>query len=177
VPVFIGLAMANFLLPEASRRRQEGLPAGRALVIALAFVVAPGLFLAGLGAVAARPLLTLVFGPSLTAAAPALWVLALAMTCLAVSLMFATYLLGAGVRKVVVALGACAVLTALGLAAAGGGMLRTASAGLGCQAVTAVAVGALVFRLHHAGRRSPAAQDAAARDLATVGDDPVPARV
>jgi O-antigen/teichoic acid export membrane protein len=148
VPVFIGLAVANFLLPEAARRRREGLPAGRALAMALIFVVTPGLLLAAVGAVAGRQILSLVFGPKLAVAAPALWVLALAMTYLAVSLMFATYLLGAGYRKIVWALSACTVLTGAGLAYAGGAVMRTAAAGLACQAVTAAAAGALVFRLH-----------------------------
>jgi O-antigen/teichoic acid export membrane protein len=149
VPVFIGLAVANFLLPEAARRRREGQPAGRALAMALVFVVTPGLFLAAVGAVAARPLLSLVFGAQLAGGAPALWVLALAMTYLAVSLMFATYLLGAGDRTIAWALGLCTIPTAVGIALAGGAVMRTAAAGLACQAFTALVAGALVFRLHH----------------------------
>ncbi|MBX6389656.1 MAG: oligosaccharide flippase family protein [Frankia sp.] len=149
VPVFIGLAVANFLLPEAARRRQQGLPAGRALAMALGCVVAPGLFLAGLGAAAGRQLLSLVFGPDLTAAHRSLWVLALAMTYLAVTLMFATYLLGAGYRKIVWALAGCTVLSAVVLTLADGSIPRTAAAGLGCQAATAAVAGALVYRLHH----------------------------
>ncbi|MDT3440491.1 MULTISPECIES: oligosaccharide flippase family protein [unclassified Pseudofrankia] len=148
VPVFIGLAVANFLLPEAARRRREGLPAGRALAMALVFVVTPGLFLAAVGAVAGRQMLSLVFGPDLAVAAPSLWVLAIAMTCLAATLMFATYLLGAGYRKIVWALTCCTPLTAVVLTLAGGMVMRTALAGLACQAFTATVAGALVYRLH-----------------------------
>jgi len=48
-----------------------------------------------------------LFGPKLTAAALALPVLALAMTALSVTLMFSSYLLGAGYRKVVWELAVC----------------------------------------------------------------------
>jgi O-antigen/teichoic acid export membrane protein len=172
VPVFIGLAVANFLLPEAARRRKEGLPAGRALAMAIGFVVAPGLALAAIGAVAAKPLLSLVFGPELTADAPALWVLALAMTYLAISLMFTTYLLGANHRRIVPALAGCTIVTGVGLTLAGGGYMRTAATGLGCQAVTAAVAGALVYQLHHSDRARAA--ESAAADLA-AGRDPLAA--
>jgi len=148
VPVFIGLAVANYLLAEAARRRREGQPAGQALAMALGVVVAPGLFLAAIGAVAGRQILSLVFGPELATAAPALWVLAFAMTCLSVTLLFATYLLGAGYRKIIWVLAGCTPLTAVVLALADGEIMRTAAMGLACQAFTAVVAGALVVRLH-----------------------------
>jgi len=169
VPVFIGLAVANFLLPEAARRHKEGLPAGRALTMALICVVTPGLLLAAVGAVAGHLLLSLVFGPNLTGAAPALWVLAIAMTYLAATLMFATYLLGAGYRKIVWALAACTPLTAVVLILAGGGIMRTAAAGLACQAVTAAVAGALVYRLHHH-HLAPATELAVAARVDGLGD-------
>ncbi|MBL7515665.1 lipopolysaccharide biosynthesis protein, partial [Frankia nepalensis] len=130
VPVYTGLAVANFLLPEAARRRKEGQPAGRALAMAVGCVIAPGLVLTLVGLVGAKPLLTLVFGPDLTAAAGSLWVLALAMTFMAVAMMFATYLLGANQRVIVVALFVCSALTGAGLALAGGAIERTAAAAL-----------------------------------------------
>ena len=167
VPVFIGLAVANFLLPEAARRRVNGRGAARVLAVALAFVLAPGLLLAGVGMVAAEPLLSIVFGPTLTGAASALWVLALAMTYLSVTLMFTTYLLGAGQRRVVVVLAVCTVITTVGLVLAGGAMRRTAAVGLACQAGTAAAVGVLVFLLHRADRR--AAGERAARAAERAG--------
>ncbi|EIV93468.1 lipopolysaccharide biosynthesis protein [Frankia sp. QA3] len=154
VPVFIGLAVANFLLPEAARRRKEGRPAGATLAVALAFVVAPGLLLAAIGLVGANWLLGLVFGPHLTGAAPALWVLALSMTLLAVTLMFTTYLLGAGVRRVVGVLAVATVATAGALVSAGGGSMATATAALVAELVTALAVGLLVVQLHHADRQA-----------------------
>ncbi|WP_423748150.1 lipopolysaccharide biosynthesis protein, partial [Frankia canadensis] len=172
VPVFIGLAVANFLLPEAARRRKEGRPAGGTLAIALAFVVTPGLVLAAIGLVGAKWLLGLVFGPHLTGAAPALWVLALSMTLLAVTLMFTTYLLGAGVRRVVGVLAVATVATAGALVSAGGGAMATAVAALAAESVTALAVGLLVVQLHHADRRAagPAPDAVEPRGPAAVGD-------
>ncbi len=154
VPVFIGLAVANFLLPEAAQRRAQDRPATTALLAAVAWVAAPGLLLVGTGVVAARPVLSVVFGPHLAAGASTLWILALAMTCLAVTLLFTNYLLGAGRRDVVGVLAAGTVLTAAGLAAAGGHLVATATVGLVCQAVTAAMAGLMVVRAHR-----PAARD------------------
>ncbi|ABD10547.1 hypothetical protein ThrDRAFT_02276 [Frankia casuarinae] len=183
VPVFIGLAVANFLLPEAARRRKEGRPAGGTLVVALVFVVAPGLFLAGLGLFAAKWLIGLVFGAHLTAAASALSVLALSMTLLAVTLMFTTYLLGAGVRRVVGVLAVATVATAGALVSAGGGSMATATAALAAESVTALAVGLLVVQLHHADRRVARVAETHRRPAGDMGlpnpqpGEGVPARV
>ncbi|WP_162233198.1 hypothetical protein [Protofrankia coriariae] len=111
-------------------------------------MVAPGLLLVAVGAVAARFLLSEVFGPKLTAGAPALWVLALAMTCLAVTLLFTNYLLGAGRRGVVGVLAAGTMLTGGGLIMAGGDLVATAAMALVCQAVTALLAGLMVVRAH-----------------------------
>ncbi|EFC79533.1 hypothetical protein [Parafrankia sp. EUN1f] len=156
VPVFIGLAVANFLLPEAARRRAEGRGATAALTVACGLVVAPGLALAAIGAVAAKPLLSLVFGPELTGAASSLSILALGMTFLALTLMFATYLLGSAQRRVVVVLAVCAAVTAAAIGAADGDAMRTAVAMLGCQTVTAFAAGVLVHLVHRADARAAA---------------------
>jgi O-antigen/teichoic acid export membrane protein len=172
VPVFIGLAVANFLLPEAARRLREGVPARGVLAIALAFVVAPGLVLTAVGRLGAEPLLALVFGAHLTAGAPALWVLSLAMTCLSVTLMFMTYLLGAGENRVVWVLGAGTLLTVAGLVAAGGELVPTATVALACQALTAGLVGVMVLMLHrraaahpdHRGAAGPGLPDPRRRD-------------
>ncbi|MCK9929524.1 polysaccharide biosynthesis protein [Frankia sp. Mgl5] len=154
IPVFIGLAVANFLLPEAARRRAAGHGTAPVLAVALAFVVTPGLLLVALGSVAARPLLSMVFGPDLAGAASSLSVLALGMTCLAVTLMFTTYLLGAAQRRVVAVLTVCAVVTAAALGLAGGDPMRTSLAGLACHAMTALVLGALVHHLHRADARA-----------------------
>ncbi|SBW22102.1 putative membrane protein [Candidatus Protofrankia californiensis] len=120
--------------------------------MAVGWVVTPGLLLVAIGGVAARFLLSEVFGPGLTGGASALWVLALAMTCLAVTLLFTNYLLGAGCRGVVGVLAAGTVLTGGGLVMAGGDLVATAVIALGCQAVTASLAGFMVLRTH-----SPAA--------------------
>ncbi|SQD95466.1 MULTISPECIES: lipopolysaccharide biosynthesis protein [unclassified Parafrankia] len=168
IPVFIGLAVANFLLPEAARRRAAGHGTAPVLAVALAFVVTPGLLLAALGSVAARPLLSMVFGPDLAGAASSLSVLALGMTCLAVTLMFTTYLLGAAQRQVVAVLTVCAVVTAAALGLAGGDPMRTSLAGLACHAMTALVLGALVHRLHRADARAATAPAAATGEAGTV---------
>ncbi|MDT3441113.1 MULTISPECIES: lipopolysaccharide biosynthesis protein [unclassified Pseudofrankia] len=182
VPVFIGLAVANFLLPEAARRRKEGLQAGRALAMAVGCVVAPGILLTAIGLVGAEPLLALVFGSDLTAAAGSLWVLALAMTAMAVTMMFATYLLGANQRVIVVVLFACSALTGVGLVLAGGGIGHTVATALACQAATATATGWFVHRLHHSDRRAASRTTIEASEpdrivaVATPGPPPRPRR-
>jgi O-antigen/teichoic acid export membrane protein len=173
IPVFLGLAVANYLLAEAARRRREGLPARRELAMALGVVVTPGLALAAVGAVAGRQLLSLLFGPELATAAPALWVLALATTLLSVTLLFAAYLLGAGSRNIVWVLAGCTPLATVVLVLADGAIMRTAVALLVCQAVTAALAGTLVLRLHRAQLAAhPASGDEPARPPAEpLGED------
>jgi O-antigen/teichoic acid export membrane protein len=144
VPVFLGLAVATYLVSEAAQHRREGRPAGRALAMALAIAVAPGLVLAGAAWFAARPILALAFGAGLSDAAPALWILALAMTFLAVTLLLSAYLLGVGFRGIVLALAVCSPLTVFALSGARGDFMMTAWANLACQALTALVVGVLV---------------------------------
>ncbi len=165
IPVFIGLAVANYLLAEAARRRREGRPAGRALAMALGMVIAPGLLLALTGAVAGHLLVSTLFGPKLATDAAALPVLALATTALSVTLLFASYLLGAGTRRIVWVLAVCTPASAVILVLADGRIMLTAAALLGSQAFTAVMAGSLVLRLHRRDRRAnPDRQDAGPRD-------------
>ncbi|CAO5155472.1 membrane hypothetical protein [Frankia sp. AiPs1] len=150
IPVFVGLAVANYLLAEAARQRREGRSASAALAMAIGIVVTPGLLLAAVGAVAGRPLLSLLFGPGLTGSADALGVLALATTCLSVTLLFANYLLGAGNRQIVWLLAGCTPLATVMVALADGRPMPTALALLVSQSVTAVLAGVLVAREHRA---------------------------
>ncbi|MCK9897331.1 oligosaccharide flippase family protein [Frankia sp. AgB32] len=154
IPVFIGLAVANYLLAEAARRRREGRPAGRALAMALGIVVAPGLLLALTGAVAGHLLVSVLFGPKLATDAAALPVLALATTALSVTLLFASYLLGAGTRRIVWVLAVCTPLSVVILVLADGRIMLTATALLVSQAFTAAMAGSLVLRLHRDARRA-----------------------
>jgi hypothetical protein len=102
-----------------------------------------------------------VFGPTLTGGAPELWVLALAMTFLAATLLFTNYLLGVGVRRVVYVLVAGTVVTDFSLSAVhGGSLMAVAVVNLVCQAGLAVAVGLLVAA---AGGLAPAVRLATAR--------------
>lgn len=175
VPVFIGLAVANFLLPEAARRLREGVPARGALTMAVLFVVAPGLVLSAASLVAGDQLMSLVFPPELVEDVASLWVLSLAMTYLAVTLMFTTYLLGAGERFVVAVLSAGTVLTVLGLVAAGGGLSRTSAAGLACQALNASLVGIVVLLLHRRVARTGGEPDVVDADARRPGQTGYPA--
>lgn len=148
IPVFVGLAVANYLLAEAARRRREGRTAYAALALAMIIVVVPGLLLSAVGAVAGRPLLSLLFGSRLAAASGVLWVLALATTFLAATLLFATYLLGVGDRGIVWVLAVCTPTSTVVVAVFADEITSTVLALLGCQAGIALLAGTLVARVH-----------------------------
>nr|WP_163548825.1 oligosaccharide flippase family protein [Candidatus Frankia nodulisporulans] len=152
IPVFVGLAVANYLLAEAARRRREGRTAYAALALAMIIVVVPGLLLSAAGAVAGRPLLSLLFGSRLAAASGVLWVLALATTFLAATLLFATYLLGVGDRGIVWVLAVCTPTSTVVVAVFADEITSTVLALLGCQAGIALLAGTLVARAHRPGR-------------------------
>jgi O-antigen/teichoic acid export membrane protein len=97
-------------------------------------------------------LLRFVFGPRLTAAAPAFTLLAVAMTLLAATVLFTHYLLAAGRPLVLVVLVLGAGLTIGLILQANGALVATARADLIGQAAVAIATGALV--LHTARPRS-----------------------
>ncbi|MGF7238773.1 MAG: hypothetical protein ACQSGP_28020, partial [Frankia sp.] len=152
VPVFLGLAVANFLLPEAARRHHDGESATNALLAAMAWVATPGLVLVGVALVDPRWLLSTVFGAELAGGASALWILALAMTFLANTLLFTNYLLGVGERRIVPVVVVGVVVTAGALELAGGNLEATAVVGLVCESVLALAAGAMVVFAHPAAR-------------------------
>ncbi len=152
VPVFLGLAVANFLLPEAARRHHEGESATNALLTALAWVTTPGLLLVGVALVDPRWLLTTVFGAQLAGGASALWLLALAMTFLATTLLFTNYLLGVGERRIVPIVVLGVIVTAGALELAGGNLETTAVVSLVCESVLALAAGGMVLLAHPAAR-------------------------
>jgi O-antigen/teichoic acid export membrane protein len=105
------------------------------------------LALTGLATIAPRPLLRLAFGPDKTQAASAFAILALAMGCLAASVLFTHYLLGVGRRRVVGVLAGAAVVLVGAVAAAHGRAGATARAELAVQAALAVVLAALVWRV------------------------------
>jgi hypothetical protein len=116
----------------------------RQLGAALGLVAVPVAGLTGVALVAPKLLLRLAFGADKTQAAPALATLALAMGCLAASVLFTHYLLGVGRRRVVAVLGLAAVVLVVAVEASHGRPLNTARAELACQAGLAAILAALV---------------------------------
>jgi O-antigen/teichoic acid export membrane protein len=99
-----------------------------------------------ISSVAAEPVLRLAFGARLTGAAPAFVYLAAAMTCLAVSVLFAHYLLAVGRTTIVAVLAVGAALTTLLLVVADGRPVQTARLDLLGQAAVMGIAGLLVLR-------------------------------
>jgi O-antigen/teichoic acid export membrane protein len=145
--VFGALVLSGYLLPEAVLRSRGGGHALRQLAVALGLIAVPVLALTGLATVAARPLLRLAFGPDKTQAAPAFATLAVAMGCLAASVLFTHYLLGVGRRRVVGVLAGAALVLVGAVAAAHGRPAATARAELAVQASLAVVLAGLVWQV------------------------------
>ena len=152
--VFAALVLSSFLLPEAATRRAAGQHALRQLSGTLAVLAVPCGLLFVLAAAAPETLLRTAFGPRYVSASGALLPLALAMTCLGATVLFVHYLLGAGHRRAVLALGVAVVVAIPALAAAHGAPTRTAVTDLAVQAVLAAVTGALVLQAALALRRS-----------------------
>jgi O-antigen/teichoic acid export membrane protein len=99
--VFVALVLVNYLLPEAAIRHQRGSHALRQLAHTFGVMAIPCGILLAMSAFAPHRVLSLVFGPKLTAAAPAFSTLVLAMVFLSVTVALAIYMLGIGWRWVV----------------------------------------------------------------------------
>jgi O-antigen/teichoic acid export membrane protein len=160
--VYAALVLSAYLLPEAALRRHAGERARHQLLVALGIVALPAVLLLVAGAVAARPLVRLVFGAGLVASAPALTTLAGAMACLAATVLFTHYLLAMGRRRIVVVLAAGLFVAVPALTAARGDALGTARADLACQAAVALLAGLLAWRVPVS---SPAAVEARSEAL------------
>jgi O-antigen/teichoic acid export membrane protein len=164
VPVFVGLAVSNYLLPEAARRRRAGLPATRQLALALIVVAGPGMLLVLAALAQGHLVMSLVFGPDLAVGANTLPALGLAMTFLATTLLFTNYLLGMGQRRIVPLLCAGVGVTWAALVFMGGVLGTTCVANLACQAL--LAGGALLFVLaSRPGQGATGAEVAGEREL------------
>jgi O-antigen/teichoic acid export membrane protein len=145
--VFGALVLSGYLLPEAVLRSHRGEHALRQLAVALGLVAIPVVVLAVLATIASRPLLRLAFGPDKTQAAPAFATLAVAMGCLAASVLFTHYLLGVGRRRVVGVLAAAAVVLVVAVARAHGHPAATARSELAVQTALALVLAGLVWRV------------------------------
>jgi O-antigen/teichoic acid export membrane protein len=98
--VFAALALSSYVVPEAALHASRGLAATRQLAIGAGILAVICATLIGIALGAGHWLLVTVFGARLAGAAAALGALVGAMTLLAYSALFATFLLGAGRRSV-----------------------------------------------------------------------------
>ncbi len=153
--VFGALVLSGYLLPEAALRSRQGQHAFGQLAAALGLVALPVAALVGAGLVAPRALLGVAFGPDKTQAAPALATLALAMGCLAASVLLTHYLLGVGQRRVVAVLAVAAAVLVAAVDAAHGRPLATARAELACQVGLAAVLTVVVVKVPRSPRKAP----------------------
>ncbi len=151
--VFAALVLSSFLLPEAATRKAAGQHALRQLSGTLAVLAVPCGLLLVLAAIAPETLLRIAFGPRYVSASSALLPLALAMSCLGATVLFVHYLLGAGHRRAVLALGVGVVVALPALNAAHGAPTATAVTDLAVQAVLAAITGGLVLQAAFALRK------------------------
>ena len=91
--IWVAVGLGMYLLPEAARRSHEGIDPRPVLMRTLTLIALAALPMVALYAVAAEPLLRVVFGPDLTGAADALPWLGLAMALLACAYLSVQYLL------------------------------------------------------------------------------------
>ena len=153
--VFAALVLSGYLLPEAAARSHRGEHALRQLGVALGLFAVPAAALCLISLVAPETLLRLVFGSDLVAAAPAFFLLAVAMTALGIVVLLTHYLLGFGRRTIVIVLAVAAIVNALLLTAAGGDPVDSAWADLACSSVLVVVAGTMVWRVHRGVARVP----------------------
>ncbi|MGH9920968.1 MAG: hypothetical protein ACRD6W_19130, partial [Nitrososphaerales archaeon] len=146
--VFVAVAVAGYLLPEAAISWREGRHALRQLAVSLAVIGVPAAALVGVAASMPRFFLSTVFSGRYVRAAGAFLPLALAMVCLSVTVMVTMYLLGVGDRWFVVALVAAAALAAAAVVLANGVPRTTAFADLGVQGLLLCAALGELARVH-----------------------------
>ncbi len=152
--VFVAVAVAGYLLPEAAISWRAGRHALRQLFVALAALAAPALALVVVAAAAARPFLSAAFSGRYVSAAGAFLPLALAMVCLSVTVVVTMYLLGVGERLFVVALVGAAALAAVAVAHANGAPRATALADLCVQGLLVCAAVGELARVHRSRSRA-----------------------
>ena len=148
--VFVAMAVAGYLLPEAAISWREGRHALRQLSVALTVLAVPGTLLLGVAAVLPRAFLATAYSRRYVSAAGAFLPLALAMVCLSATVMVTTYLLGVGDRRFVRVLVGGAFLATAAVVLAHGVPRTTALCDFGVQA--AILGGALgeLARVHRA---------------------------
>ena len=153
--VFGALALASYLLPEATIRWNEGGHAVRQLGVTLVFVMVPAVLLLGIALVAPRAFLSLFFSHAYVDAAPAFVWLVASMVFLCVTVLLTNYLFGAGRRWIVAPLAAGSLAGVAMVWAAHGDAVATARADLMVQATLACCMVLAFAVVHHREERIP----------------------
>jgi O-antigen/teichoic acid export membrane protein len=150
--VFAAIALGGYLLPESAIARSRGGHALRQLGVTMLVLAVPGTVLLTGASLFPTRLLSIFFSSRYESAHLAFWLLVLAMMCLSTTVVFTTYLLGAGQRWVGVLLLVGAVVATAAIAGAHGAPRPTASADLLVQAglTVVVAVGLVVVHMKSA---------------------------
>jgi O-antigen/teichoic acid export membrane protein len=142
--IWVGVGLGLYLVPEVARRSREGEDARPILLRTLAIIVAIGIPTVLIFAVAAKPLLRIVF--NLPGAADALPYLGLAMVLLALSFLATQFQLALHRTGFIAVLAVAAVVQPLVLEAAGDDLRKIAISLLAVQAAVAAAMITLALR-------------------------------
>lgn len=144
--IWVAVGLGMYLLPEAARRSHEGIDPQPVLMRTLTLIALAALPMVAIYAVAAEPLLRVVFGPDLTGAAGALPWLGLAMALLACAYLSVQYLLALGRASFIWVLAVAAGLEIGLLAFVGANVTEIAIVLFGLQLFCAVSILALSLR-------------------------------
>jgi glycosyltransferase involved in cell wall biosynthesis/O-antigen/teichoic acid export membrane protein len=144
--IWVAVGLGMYLLPEVARRVRGGEDGRPILLRTLALIAAVAAPMVLVYSVAAKPLLSTVFGDDLTQAAGALPWLALAMALLACAYLAVQYLLAIGRIGFIGVLAPAAAVEVLLLLAVGANLTEIGVALFGLQLVCAVIVLGLSLR-------------------------------
>ena len=144
--IWVAVGLGLYLLPEAARRTKSGIDARPVLVRTLVLIGALALPMVLVYAVAARPLLEIVFGESFGPAAGALPWLGMSMALLACVYLAVQYLLALGKARFIVVLGIAAAAEPILLLIIGAHLRNVALALFGLQLALALIVTTISFR-------------------------------
>lgn len=154
--IWVAIGLGLYLLPEAVRRTRIGQDARPVLWRTLGLICLVAVPMILVFAVAGEPLLALVFGEDLTAAAGALPLLALAFSLLSVAYLGVQYLLALGRTGFVALLAMAAVAELVLLLALGTGLVAVALVLVALQLVLAPVLLGLSVRTAALPARAPA---------------------
>jgi glycosyltransferase involved in cell wall biosynthesis/O-antigen/teichoic acid export membrane protein len=144
--IWVAVGLGLYLLPEAARRTKSGIDARPVLVQTLGLIGVIALPMVLLYAVAARPLLEIVFGENFGPAAGALPWLGMSMALLACVYLAVQYLLALGSARFIVVLGIAAAAEPILLILIGAHLRDVALALFGLQLALALVVTTISFR-------------------------------